>query len=283
MNKKLFRWTGIYLLLDGLLTLLFGRSYYRLYRFGKHSSPYRRAFEWLLKRPSWLLRGTGALGLGLGLAVLNQAPIDVQTFYKWVARGYAAIDPGYRKWFYPQAHLAFDQALSNYLPKGGAVLDLGCGGGANLGRLLALQLPYGSYTGVDLTAEMLEQAKKRYAGLPHVSFQQLDLMSDPFPVGSFDLIISTWVFEHLLDPVLAAEKAFTLLKPGRHMVLLFEDQSSSLKGRMIEQTYSLINTHLVREVDYRRFPGTVLTEQHFSGPVGDIAILVLEKPGLNHL
>lgn len=278
MNKKLVRWMGTFFLLDGLLTLLLGRSYVRVFRFGKLSNPYRRAVEWLSGRPSWQLRGAGALEVGLGITILKQAPIDAQSFYRPIARGYAAIDPGYRNWFYPKAHLAFDQALSSYLPKGGDFLDLGCGTGANLGRLLAMQLPYGSYSGVDLTAEMLEQAKQRYADLPHVLFRQSDLMSDPLPEGPFDLIVSTWVFEHLSDPILVAEKAYIRLKHGGHIVLLFEDQSSSLTRLVVDKIYSLINAHLVQEAEYRRFPGTVVTEKHFSGPLGDVALFVLEKP-----
>lgn len=94
----------------------------------------------------------------------------------------------------------------------------------------------------------------------------------------FDLIVSTWILEHLPDPVLVVEKAYVWLKPGGHIVLLFEDQSSSLTRLVVDKIYSLMNAHLVQEAEYRRFPGTVVAEKHFSGPSGDVAVFVLEKP-----
>lgn len=171
MNGKHIRWLGAYFLLDGLLTLIFGRKYVRLFRFGGRESLYRRIITLLLDLPSWQLRGAGAAETVLGLAVLGKAPLEVYTLYRLVAPGYAAIDPGWRDWFYPQAHEAFDRAISSSLVPDGKVLDLGCGVGANLARLKVLQLPFGSYTGVDLTDAMLRQAIKRYGNIPHVRFQ----------------------------------------------------------------------------------------------------------------
>ncbi len=234
MNKRLIRWIGLGLLLDGLLALLFGRNYVRIFRFGRRGSAYRKMMECLMHIPAWQLRGMGAAEAGLGLALLSRAPIDVPTLYQQVASGYAAIDPGWREWFYPAAHKAFDEVLSSSLPEGGAVLDLGCGVGANLARIRAMNLPYGSYTGVDLTDAMLERAIQRYGYLPNVLFRQLNLLNDPLPEGAYDLIVSTWVFEHLPDPTRVAEKAWERLKPGGRMMLLFEAQDRSLLGRVTE-------------------------------------------------
>jgi SAM-dependent methyltransferase len=280
MNKKLMRWMGAYFLLDGLLTLFFGRKYVRPFRFGRRTSPYRRMIEWLLNLPVWQLRAAGAAEASLGLALLSRAPLDVPGLYRLVAAGYAAIDPGWREWFYPQAHQAFDRALSSGIPQGGTVLDLGCGVGANLARIRAMGLPLGSYSGVDLSTAMLRHAKERYGNIPHVSFRQLDLMSDPLPEGPYDLIISTWVFEHLPDPVRVAVKAWERLKPGGCMLLLFEAQTPSFLSRVIGRIYPFLSAHLVVENEYRRFPGQVILEDHFSGPLGDLALLVLEKPGV---
>ena len=278
MSKKLIRWIGAYFLLDGLLTLFLGWKYVRLFRWGQRKSPYRRMIEWLLDLPTWQLRGAGAAEAGLGLLVLGKAPLDVPTLYRWVASGYAAIDPGWREWFYPRAHEAFDRALASGLTQDGDVLDLGCGVGANLARLRAMRLPFGSYTGVDLTDAMLRRAKERYGDLPKVRFQQLDLMSDALPEGPYGLIVSTWVFEHLPDSARVAEKAWELLKPRGRMVLLFEAQASSFLSRVIDLIYPFFSAHLVEENEYRRFPGQVVLEDHFSGPLGDLTLLVLEKP-----
>lgn len=71
INKKNLPWIGTYFLLDGLLAFLFGLSYFRLYRIGKRSTNYNKAIELLLERPSWQLRGSGALEAGFGLAILT--------------------------------------------------------------------------------------------------------------------------------------------------------------------------------------------------------------------
>lgn len=249
----------------------------QVFRFGQRVNPYRKMIEWLLDLPLWQLRAAGAAEAGLGLAVLQKVPLEVTTLYRLVASGYAGIDPGWREWFYPEAHDAFDHAPSNSLRKGGDVLDLGCGVGANLARFRALNQPYGSYTGVDLTDAMLQRAIQRYDNLPHVKFQQLDLLNDPLPTGPYDLIVSTWVFEHLPDPGKVAEKAWERLKPGGYMVLLFEDQTQSFLSGVINWVYSFIGAQLIGESEYRQFPGEVVSEEHFSGPLGDLVLLVLKK------
>jgi SAM-dependent methyltransferase len=277
MNRKLIRWIGVYFLLDGLLTLFLGRKYVRIFRFGSHGSRYRRLIDWLLDLPAWQLHGAGAAEAALGVAVLGKTPLDVPTLYRLVALGYAAIDPGWRQWFYPQAHAAFDRELAKALPKDGDVLDLGCGVGANIARISALRLPFRSYTGVDLTDAMLRRAVQRYGELPQVRFKQLDLTSDPLPEGPYDLIISTWVFEHLPDPIRVAEKAWERLKPGGRILLLFEARTGSFLSRTIDRIYPFFSACLVGENEYRSFPGLVAREDHFSGPLGDLALLVLEK------
>lgn len=276
MDKKFLRGLGALLLADGLSTLIFGRKYVRLYRFGARSSAYREAMEWLLDWPEWQLRTAGMGEAALGAAVMSQAPLTVQTLYRSVVAGYAAIDPGWREWFYPQAHRAFDRTLMQTLPEGGQVLDLGCGVGANLARMRALNLPIGSYTGVDLTDAMLQKANERYGHLPGVKFQQLDLMDDPLPAGPFDLILSTWVFEHLPDPTFVARKAWGNLKPGGHMVLLFESQADSWISRSIDRVYPFFSARLVRENEIQRLPG-VQSDRRFSGPLGELALITSEE------
>jgi SAM-dependent methyltransferase len=68
--------------------------------------------------------------------------------------------------------------------------SLGCGTAANLERLIALDLPFESYTGVDLSEAMVNRARAKFAHLPNVHFQQLDLLTDPLPMGPFDLVVS---------------------------------------------------------------------------------------------
>ena len=97
----------------------------------------------------------------------------------------------------PRARLPIRQDLMKQLGdlRGKAVLDLGCGRGefsiwlAKLGARV---------TAVDLGAPLLEAARSR-AALNGVScdFQQADIVSLPFPAGTFDAVIGLSILHHL--------------------------------------------------------------------------------------
>jgi ubiquinone/menaquinone biosynthesis C-methylase UbiE len=277
MNKQILRIIGVFLLFDGLFTLIFGQKFVRLFRFGPQSALYRRAIEHLMNWSSWQLRVGGVIESAVGSILLNKAPLDVQTLYRNFAWFYAIIDPGWRTWFYSSAHKAFDQAISRHLPQGGYVLDLGCGIGANLSRLLGLNLPFGSYTGVDLSAEMLAEARKRFKLVPHARFLQMDLEVDPLPEGQFDLITSTWVFEHLEDPKQVVDKSCERLKPGGAMVLLFIVSTDTFISRLISRIYPFFSARLIRTDELQSFPG-IQAVNRFYGPLGELVLVTLSKP-----
>jgi len=113
------------------------------------------------------------------------------------------------------------EILARFLFPQARILDLGCGTGANLERLLRLKLPFAEYVGMDLTEEMLEIARRKADGLTNVKFFQGDIHNLPFAEEEFDLVISTWAFEHLAQPERAAREALRVLKRGGRVVLLF--------------------------------------------------------------
>src|SRR5260370_1930356 len=71
------------------------------------------------------------------------------------------------------------------------VLDVGCGTGQTT-RDAARAAVTGSALGVDLSAQMLEHARRlsREEGLRNVSFQQADPQAHPFPADRFDVALS---------------------------------------------------------------------------------------------
>lgn len=277
MKKKHRQLTGSFMLLDGLLTVLLGKSYVQLWRLGKSRRIlYNRFIQWILDWPFGFVRLAGAVEVVAGIAILRRSPFSIPSLYGKIANAYAAIDPGWRQWFYPKAHTAFNVRLKQLLPPGGRILDLGAGTGANLAVLRELNLPYGQYTGVDRTSEMLAHAQERFGQKPNVKFQQLDLITDPLPEGPFDLIISTWVFEHLAVPLEVAQKAWEKLKPGGSMLLLLEVEASSLPSRVMKWIYPVLSARLLTKEQICQFPGLV-EAQSFSGPIGEVAVLTLQK------
>lgn len=268
---------ALYMLLDGSSTVVFGKRYLRLYRYVPGGALFRAVIDWLGRWPAWALRLAGAAEACLGYMILRRAPFEVPELYRAVAATYAAVDPEWRRWFYVDAHRDFDRHLTDFLSDGGRVLDLACGAGANLARITDLDLPYDSYTGVDLTPAMLAQAQRKFGKLSHVVFHQMDLLSDPLPGGDYDLIISTWAFEHLPDPARAVQKAWERLRPGGHMLLLFEVVGHGPISGLIRRTYPLLSVRPVDRDLVRQFPG-LERFQRFTGPIGDLGLVIIEKP-----
>lgn len=80
------------------------------------------------------------------------------------------------------------------------VLDVGCGSG----RLAVALAPWVAHvTGVDLTPEMLEQARALQAksGLTNIEWRQADSTALPVADGAFDLVISRAMFHHAANPL----------------------------------------------------------------------------------
>lgn len=84
--------------------------------------------------------------------------------------------------------------ISN-IPKPKRVLDLGAGTGL-LSYFWYRECPSAEYVLVDIAAEMLNIARKRFAGTDNISYQISDY-SDKLPNGDFDVIASALSVHHL--------------------------------------------------------------------------------------
>jgi SAM-dependent methyltransferase len=95
----------------------------------------------------------------------------------------------------------------------GRVLDDGCGGG---GMCVSFAEEARSVVGLDLT-DRFRNAGVRLAdekAVRNVTFACADGTSLPFPAGSFDLVLSHAVIEHVADPMAYLLEARRVLKPG---------------------------------------------------------------------
>jgi len=273
MNRKLLlRWLALLAIVDGLLLLIGGHGYARLWQAG--AGFVRWSTDRFAALPSWALRLVGVAEIGFALALLRRVPIQVGELYHAIAGVYDRVNFLWRRWLYRDAHAVLDRALAEYLPRDGRVLDLGCGTGANLERLLSLKLPFGSYVGVDQSEEMLTRAREHFADVARASFQRLDLTADPLTEGPFDLVVSTWVFSHLPDPLAVVEKTMGVLSEEGHLVLLFLARSDSWQARLLEPLEGILSSRPLPEEAYLAFPGHFLM-QRFGG--GTAVLMVLKK------
>jgi cyclopropane fatty-acyl-phospholipid synthase-like methyltransferase len=108
-------------------------------------------------------------------------------------------------------------ALLEFLPEvTNRVLDLGCGDGEVVGRVIDAR-PEASAMAADFSAEMLRIVRARFAGSARVTVVEHNL-DDPLPEswGTFDAVVSAFAIHHVSDArkhALAAE-VYERLRPG---------------------------------------------------------------------
>lgn len=110
------------------------------------------------------------------------------------------------------------------VPKGAAILDVGCGGGATVRRLATLA-PEGTVMGLDYSPTSVAvsrdtNAKEIEAG--RVKIEQGSVAALPYPDGTFDIV--TAVETHYYWPELPANvrEILRVLKPGGTFALIAE-------------------------------------------------------------
>ncbi len=166
----------------------------------------------------------------------------------------------------------------------GRILDAGVGTGRNIDYY-----PAGAdVTGIDLSPEMLERAKKRkeLAG-SKAALLQMDATATTFDDNTFDAIVSTFMFcvlDDTVQPVALAELA-RILKPGGEMRLLEYSLSERPRRRWVMQhvwapiAYKLYGARFDRETEqYVGGAGLELVETRFVYE-DIIKLLRLRKPG----
>ena len=92
--------------------------------------------------------------------------------------------------------------------------EVGCGGGAELLRLVSWGARPENLCGVDLLADRIAGAR---ALLPAARLEVEDARSTPFADGSFDLVMQLTLFSSVLDPEIRlaiAREMRRILKPG---------------------------------------------------------------------
>ena len=113
-------------------------------------------------------------------------------------------------------------------PSGSAVLEAGCGVGAQT-VTLGQRSPHARFTSVDVSADSLAEAKRATdaAGLTNVQFRQADIFALPCSPESFDHVFVCFVLEHLSRPAEALAILRGLLRPGGTMTVIEGDHGST--------------------------------------------------------
>ncbi|MCX5848711.1 MAG: class I SAM-dependent methyltransferase [Deltaproteobacteria bacterium] len=147
---------------------------------------------------------------------------------------------------------------------GEKVLDFGCG----TGRILEYDLFLNAdYYGVDISPEMIKNARRKWENRPHVNFYCYNGISLPFKHKTFNYIITTWVFQHIVEDnklkELIAELA-KLLRPNGALLFIEQIRDNEyieilngvpFKKYRTARHYKEICRHKFAEINYELVPG----------------------------
>jgi SAM-dependent methyltransferase len=162
------------------------------------------------------------------------------------------------------------------VPVAGRVLDAGCGGG---GMPLSLADHADRVVGID-PIDRFSQAGVRLGrerDLRHLHFVQADGMALPFAGGTFDLVLSHAVIEHVADAPRYLAECRRVLAPGGH-IFLSTAPYLSFAGAHLPRLRVPVPLHLIvgRAIAFRTFrllarhaPGTLKEPAHENSFIRD--------------
>ncbi|MGH2365659.1 MAG: methyltransferase domain-containing protein [Chloroflexota bacterium] len=135
------------------------------------------------------------------------------------------------------------------LADGQAVLDLGCGAGFGLEKLLR-EFPVSRVVGVDLDPAMAEASRQRVGplGVGRAEVVCCSAGNLQLPDEAFDVALARLLFQHLAAPEFCAAEAFRVLRPGGTLVVSDVDEAL---GPIVEPPLASL-THLARKLGERQ-------------------------------
>lgn len=142
-------------------------------------------------------------------------------------------------------HTHISNHLINALPKGGRLLDIGCGTGLFVEKYIENG---GSATGLDISRKMIEQARLRCL---NCQFTVGTGEKIPFRNNTFDAISSLLVFSYLKDPASMLSEAYRVLQPGGAIAIC--TLGKKLLTRGIPTIYQISEKMNVKHVVMKNF------------------------------
>jgi arsenite methyltransferase len=115
------------------------------------------------------------------------------------------------------------------LQAGEQVVDVGSGPGLLAAEMAAQVGPAGRVVGLDLSDSMLALSRQRHAGLATnrcLRFLKADATRLPFADSTFDVAVSTQVYEYVPDVPAALAEVYRVLRPGGRVLILDTDWDS---------------------------------------------------------
>jgi len=159
------------------------------------------------------------------------------------------------------------------------ILDVGCGTGWLCVRLSR----YGRVTGTDMTASVIERARKQFDS---VEFLCGDFFELPLPAAGFDVITSLEVLSHVADQAAFVRRVADLLRPQGLLILSTQNRPVYERWSAVAPPHPAQIRKWVDRHELRRLlrPHFAHVEVKSICPVGDRSFLRwVNSPKLNGL
>ena len=116
------------------------------------------------------------------------------------------------------------------------ILDVGCGGGKNIARMLKLS-PQGQVYGIDYSEESVAMSRKKNGKLlgSRCFIEQGNVMDLPYETGKFDLVTAFETVYFWPDLKKSFSEVFRVLKPGGMFMFSYGLESSATMRYWAEQ------------------------------------------------
>ena len=165
-------------------------------------------------------------------------------------RTYRLFSGSYDIFFGPVFHPGRKEAvrIANDRP-GQRILEVGVGTGLSLPHFR----PDSQVTGIDVSAEMLEKAKRRTErmGLAHVAgLHLMDAENLDFADNSFDAVLALYVASVVPDPARFAAEMRRVCIPGGTIVVVNHFTSENAAARFMERRLARLARHIGFHADF---------------------------------
>lgn len=182
------------------------------------------------------------VGTDAGTRALSVAVVEND----FVERVYEKLAYVYDFAFGPALHAGRIRSVQRmHITKGDSVLEVGVGTGINL----PLYPRDCAVTGVDLSASMLEHARRLADPMPNVRLLEMDAADLKFADNSFDIVYAPYVISVVPDPLAVVREMQRVCRPGGKIIMLNHFLSSNRVLAWFERAISPFTVHIGFKAD----------------------------------
>ena len=144
---------------------------------------------------------------------------------------------------------------------GDRVLDVGTGTGLIPFSLAAASEPPVSVLGIDLSAGMIDTARRRLRDErgddARIRFERMDAERLELPSESFDVVLSGFALTHVPRPELATREIFRVLRPGGRVGIALGSRPPAASGAQLRHAFAEVGRR-IQQLRGRRLTADLL-------------------------